>query len=479
MATINTKPQAGKANKEGKLPISTFYFHEGVPFVIAIGESVLHDHFDRARNRVTKKDPRHLEINAKIQEVEWRLNKCITYATKFNLNPTRKLIKERYEIELEEEAIEKERLQKQAVLLKREDVLEFWNTEFIREEIQEAKVSIDEKEKILKSSKYFTNDDDELVKEIMRQYDKMVFEKDVEKNTLKIYKTFRKLFFGDFYTSKTFLDAKRNMNVSIHPEYADKTFYKVFLDYLIKEKNFKNNTIGKITKTLKQLYTFLDLSSNIKVNKEYKTFKHYKETLEDFVIINEEEFELIWNFPYDQLIDRQHKIKDFFCFSLLTGLRISECKNERFEVVKLNGKEYLHGATRKNRSEYLIPLWKDERLKFILEKYEWNMYLCSEVEFNRQVKLMVKKIYEHYNINQEPIKQTRTVLKQKVVVATKFKYELISHRTARRSAISRFYYSWGLKREQISALLGTKKLEILDVYMSREKTEKVKLLENI
>jgi hypothetical protein len=56
---------------------------------------------------------------------------------------------------------------------------------------------------------------------------------------------------------------------------------------------------------------------------------------------------------------------------------------------------------------------------------------------------------------------------------------VFTSRICRRSAITTWYYQWGFTKDQIGTLIGTKKLEILNVYISRDKDHKVQLLENI
>ncbi len=109
----------------------------------------------------------------------------------------------------------------------------------------------------------------------------------------------------------------------------------------------------------------------------------------------------------------------------------------------------------------------------------YKMNLCSTQEFNRISKQILKKVYELHGINQQPIIQKRMQLNKEIVIGKFYKWELFHHRTCRRSAISMWFYNWKLTPTQIGALIGTRKLEVLNVYIAREKEHKVKLLENI
>ena len=181
-------------------------------------------------------------------------------------------------------------------------------------------------------------------------------------------------------------------------ETIDYAFFQRFQNFLIGRTKtnasgevsslLNNTTIAKALSTLK---TFLGYArkNGIKVNDSYKDFSIKKEKLE-VIALTEAEFTAL----LDEDLSKHKKldqVRDVFCFSCASGLRISDMQQLKREHIK--GDE-INLNVKKTKTELTIPL--NSITSAILDKYK-DQYkplpLISSQKLNTYIKELCKKIH--------------------------------------------------------------------------------------
>ena len=139
----------------------------------------------------------------------------------------------------------------------------------------------------------------------------------------------------------------------------------------------------------------------------------------------------------------KEKIRDLFVIGCLTALRYSDystLKPENFQ----DG--YIVKRTRKTNVVVKIPI--HDYIKEIYDKYNGNIPTFNIQYFNRYIKLIMKEIgfddKYTYSFTRGGVLNT----------VTKYKWELISSHTARRSAATNMYLTGRMKTFEIMQLTG-------------------------
>ncbi len=164
--------------------------------------------------------------------------------------------------------------------------------------------------------------------------------------------------------------------------------------------------------------------------------------------------------------DLKQKAKDMFLLGCFTGLRISDLK-------RINKHRIINGTIeitqKKNRRLGSIPVLP--QAKAILKRYDWQAPKISEKHVNEEIKLICAAA----EIN------TPTFFKRKqngLLIETLYpKNELITIHTAIKTFISMAGPRWGLRAEEIAAIVGKDVKTILGYYMKPDiKDAKQKML---
>ena len=257
-------------------------------------------------------------------------------------------------------------------------------------------------------------------------------------STISVYRT----------TVKHLLAFEKYSRQKLDFESMNLDFYNDFSDYLIREKGFSTNSIGKYIKTIK---VFLNEATDRGINQklDFKS-KRFKVTTEDTesIYLNESEILKLNDLSLKDKI-KLERVRDLFIVGCYTGLRFSDFTQIKAENIK-DG--YFNIRTQKTDEFVSIPI--HPMVKAIMMKYE-NEYLNSlpPAISNQKMNEHLKKIGEMAELNDDVItSQTKGTLR----VETKSKkYELITTHTARRSFATNLYLS-GFPAISIMKITGHK-----------------------
>lgn len=265
-------------------------------------------------------------------------------------------------------------------------------------------------------------------------------------NTIKAYEgTKRKLV--------KFTKAK---GIEITFKSVNQIFYESFVDYLINELGFLNNSVGKHIKTLK---VFLRYAVDHDFTNEVYNFKKFKVFSEDSDIIYLTEDELMTVFKLEDLSDRLKNVRDCFCFACFTGLRFSDIEKLSRSNIK---SDFLEIKTEKTKDFIKVPL--NNYAKEILSLYKDNLSLrpLPTGISNQKTNEYLKEIGEVAELN-ELITLEKYKGSKKVIIS-KPKYKLLSTHTARRTFVT-LSLEKGIRAEVVMAMTGHKSYRTFKKYI--------------
>jgi len=223
-------------------------------------------------------------------------------------------------------------------------------------------------------------------------------------------------------------------------------FYNQFQDYILNEKKLLTNTFGKQISTLK---TFLNIATELGINKSlaYKSrlFKAPEEKV-NHIYLSEEELKLMEDVDLSEIpyLDR---VRDFFLIGCHTGLRFSDftqLKKENFE--KKGGKLFFNVITHKTKERVVIPV--KSVIEKISMKYDW---VFPRAISNQKMNKYLKELGKIAKIETRVIRKEFRGGENKEEL--KFKYDLITTHTARRSFATNAYLA-GVPTLSIMKLTG-------------------------
>lgn len=163
----------------------------------------------------------------------------------------------------------------------------------------------------------------------------------------------------------------------------------------------------------------------------------------------------------------KQKAKDMFLIGCYTGLRISDIKRISPHRI-LNG---TFGITqKKNRKLNSVPILP--QLQTILARYDYHAPRISEQQLNESIKEVCKEA----GIDQPIFKKTKKA--GKLIETLHPKYELITSHSAGKTFISLAGERWGLRPEEIAAIVGKDVKTILSYYLEPDvEVAKQKMIE--
>jgi integrase len=225
----------------------------------------------------------------------------------------------------------------------------------------------------------------------------------------------------------------------------DKNFYTKFVDFLNKpiygkdkkviKASFSLNNVGKYIQVIK---TFLNYATengyNSNLYYQSKQFKAHK--VPGFSIyLNEKELIDLYNFD---LSSQQHyeRVRDLFLVGCWTGLRFSDFTSIKPENVK---GDFLHIKTFKTGEPVIIPI--HGMVKSIMAKYS-DKYPNSlpPAIANQKMNSYLKEIAKKVDSLKVPV-EVEGIKGGLKVTSTKYKWELVTTHTARRSFATNVYKS--------------------------------------
>lgn len=155
---------------------------------------------------------------------------------------------------------------------------------------------------------------------------------------------------------------KENKKCVLNFETMDYSFFQGLQAYLINQGKLNNTTIAKVLTTLRATLNYAK-KSGVPVNLSFRDFKIKSEKLE-VIALTESEFSrlLSKDFSKNKKLDR---VRDIFCFSCTTGLRVSDLTQLKREHIK---NDAITINVKKTKRELVIPLNKISAS--ILDKYK-------------------------------------------------------------------------------------------------------------
>jgi integrase len=270
---------------------------------------------------------------------------------------------------------------------------------------------------------------------------------------------------------KNHLEAyQRETKHKVRFETIDYAFFQRFQNFLIartktdKEGNvspmLNNTTIAKALSTLK---TFLGYArkNGIKVNDNYRGFTIKREKLE-VIALNETEFSALLNKDLSNN-KRLDQVRDIFCFSCASGLRISDMQQLKREHIK---RDEINLTVKKTKTELTVPL--NGITSKILDKYK-EFHKPLPLISSQKLNTYIKELCKMAEIN-EPIEIVR-FRGSKRETKTSPKYELIHLHTGRKTFCT-LSLEKGMSAEQVMSISGHTDYKSFKRYV--DVTEKLK-----
>lgn len=163
----------------------------------------------------------------------------------------------------------------------------------------------------------------------------------------------------------------------------------------------------------------------------------------------------------------QQKAKDMFLIGCYTGLRISDIKRISPHRIRNGSIEITQKKNRKLNSVPLLP-----QLDAILKRYNYHAPKISEQQVNESIKLVCDKA----GINTPTFKKIKKA--GKLIESIHHKHELITTHSAGKTFISLAGDRWGLRPEEIAAIVGKDVKTILSYYLDPDaEAAKQKIIE--
>lgn len=284
--------------------------------------------------------------------------------------------------------------------------------------------------------------------------------KKVSEGTIKSIKGFKSQF-SNYQTD-------RNKVV----DYEDITmdFYRDFTNYLLFDRKYSANTVGRMVKVLKTImYAAKDLKLHNNREIENKDFAaNYEEV--DNVFLTEERINILYNMDLSGNTAWE-KVRDVFVVGCLTGQRVSDYKriNSNMIVTLSNGLEYIELKQEKTDKTVYIPL--DWRIKAILDKYDGAL----PKTYDQKINDYIKKICEKAKFT-ELVQITQNKAGMEATLSKRF-CDMVKTHTARRSLCTNMQQA-GCKLSEIIAISGHESEEQLKTYLKLTNKEKAMLADN-
>ena len=225
-------------------------------------------------------------------------------------------------------------------------------------------------------------------------------------------------------------------------EAVDYSFFQRFQNFLISSDNLNNSTIAKKLSILKTILGYAR-KSGIHVNDRYRDFVIKRSKIE-VIALTQDEFDKLLNkdFSENKKLDR---VRDVFCFSCATGLRMSDMAQLKREHIK---HDVIKIVVKKTKTELTIPLNKISAT--ILDKYK-DQQTPLPIISNQKLNDYIKDAAEMAEIN-EPIEVVRFKgAKRETNVSPK--YKLVHVHTGRKTFVT-LSLEKGMSAEQVMAITG-------------------------
>ena len=242
----------------------------------------------------------------------------------------------------------------------------------------------------------------------------------------------------------------------------------LWVNYLLK-KNISNVTIFKKIENFLSFLSYAE-NRNLEFDIKLKLFKpnlkaprHKKDCLTieqlkelyNFKVTETEQFQQRKNVYSDVKFGILEKVKDLFCFSCFTGLRVSDLNSFSSNDIKDGCLEFVIKKT-KNKIKIKLP----EGAISILKKYNYVLPKIAAQNINEYI----KKVCQQMGWD-TPTKISKMIGAKEVIIEKPF-YEIVSIHMARRTFITLSMTHFGINPAIVQAIAGHQDIKTTMGYTS-------------
>lgn len=232
----------------------------------------------------------------------------------------------------------------------------------------------------------------------------------------------------------------------------DDNFYVGFIAYLRHNHNLNNNTLSRYLVYFKSFVLWCE-RKGIDINNDYKgiSVKGYQS---DDIALTVEEVKTLED---AELTGAEERARDLFLIGVYSGQRFSDYSV--FDRSDIRG-NFIVKRAEKTESHSYIPM--HDKLKAMLNKYDWRLPKITSQKFNLRIQVVCEKL--GFN---EKIKKTSYKGSDKTVEVLP-KWKMIGSHTARRTYIT-LMSEKGMADHFIMAVTGIKDIKTLAKYKKLNK----------
>lgn len=282
------------------------------------------------------------------------------------------------------------------------------------------------------------------------------------KNSIKIWKQFLRIFL-DFCDKKTNDFCWDDINQSLANKYMS----------FLEEEGYTKSVADRYINCFKTLISIAereDIHNNYKAKGMFRhaaAKEHEKTTA---IYLTKEELEGLYNMELDGL---EEEVRDVFLVACYTGQRhsdFSQLNTSCFDTI-FDGNKVIRKVQTKTTTPVVIPIL-DNKLKIILEKYNYKVPDITDQVMNKYIKHIGEKLSHTVKSLGKDVK---TILTKQERIAEenkrktfrydedgnviKYKWELIATHTGRRTCATNMYLSRKYTEREMMLVTGHKKVE--------------------
>ena len=280
-------------------------------------------------------------------------------------------------------------------------------------------------------------------------------------NSIRNWKQFLRIFLDFCKTTNDF--CWEEINQSLVNKYMS----------FLEEKGYAKSAIDRFINCFKTLIGVAereDIHNNYKARGLFRhaTVKDHEKTTA--IYLTKEELEGLYNM---ELVGLEEEVRDAFLIACYTGQRhsdFSQLKTSCFDTI-FDGKMVIRKVQTKTTTQVVIPIL-DNKLKIILEKYNYKVPEIGDIVMNRYLKRIGEKLSHTVkslakNVKTILTKDEREAEKSKKKTfrrdedgnVIKYKWELIVTHTGRRTCATNMYLSRKYTTREMMLVTGHKKEE--------------------
>ena len=280
-------------------------------------------------------------------------------------------------------------------------------------------------------------------------------------NSIRNWKQFLRIFLDFCKTTNDF--CWEEINQSLVNKYMS----------FLEEKGYAKSAIDRFINCFK---TLIGVAEREDIHNNYKArglFRHaavkdHEKTTA--IYLTKEELEGLYNM---ELVGLEEEVRDAFLIACYTGQRhsdFSQLKTSCFDTI-FDGKMVIRKVQTKTTTQVVIPIL-DNKLKIILEKYNYKVPEIGDIVMNRYLKRIGEKLSHTVKSLAKDVKTILTKDEREAEMSKKktfrrdedgnvikYKWELIVTHTGRRTCATNMYLSRKYTTREMMLVTGHKKEE--------------------